>query len=462
MQNRFIYALCIVLTLSDLLIINWSFIVASELSEAISKPLPFNYQRNAHVNANLIWLISSSIFQLYNKSNIKNIEQIYRRTWKSLVLHVILVILFVSVYENIVLPSTFTLIFYTTCVICFILSRFACTLIETILIKRYKTRKPVAVLGLNQMGLRLASFFEMNKKQYSFKGFLDSEGSMFVDKAGNLLPAASEQLRIAAEKNIKEVYVSLTAERISEAGFLLQEAERQCINLKFVPDFSKSLSTPFRINYLGEFPVINLRNEPLEDIDNRFKKRLLDIIFSSFIIIFILSWLFPIIAIAIKMSKGPVLFKQLRSGRDNQVFYCYKFRSMRMNRECDTIQATKCDDRVTRVGRFLRRTSLDELPQFFNVLLGDMSVAGPRPHMLKHTEEYRAIIDKYMVRHHLKPGITGWAQVNGLRGETNTKDLMEKRVEHDIWYIQNWTMMLDIKIIFLTVINLINGKDDAY
>jgi len=157
-----------------------------------------------------------------------------------------------------------------------------------------------------------------------------------------------------------------------------------------------------------------------------------------------------------------VLFKQLRSGRNDEPFWCLKFRSMRMNSTSDKKQATKNDDRITPIGKFLRKTSLDELPQFFNVFAGSMTVVGPRPHMLSHTEEYRAIISEFMVRHFMKPGITGWAQVNGFRGETKAPGSMEKRVKHDIWYLENWTAMLDVKILFMTIINVIHGEDNAY
>jgi putative colanic acid biosynthesis UDP-glucose lipid carrier transferase len=174
-------------------------------------------------------------------------------------------------------------------------------------------------------------------------------------------------------------------------------------------------------------------------------------------------WLYPIIALLIKLqSKGPILFRQKRSGRNDEPFVCYKFRSMRVNPDSDKKQATKFDARITPIGKFLRRTSLDEMPQFLNVFLGHMSVVGPRPHMLRHTVEYKAVIDKFMVRHFLKPGITGWAQVNGLRGETRLVQQMEKRVRYDIDYLENWSVALDVEIIFLTVINALKGEDNAY
>jgi putative colanic acid biosynthesis UDP-glucose lipid carrier transferase len=447
-----------------LLLINCAYFLAHYFNNLAINVQTFDYYRQNLISVNLTWLIAANIFQLYNKANIENIEQIFRSTWKSVAFHGGLFVSYLVFFQEREISNHLMFFFYSFCIIGFISSRFLCTILEIEFIRRYKTGRPVAVLGLNQMGLRLASFFESNKKQYSFQGFLDNEDeSILVDPSGRLLPGTCEQIRKASEKNIKDVYVSLSADRMSEAGSLILEAERQCVRLKFVPDFSHLLDSAFTINYMGEFPVFSIRNEPLEDIDNRFRKRLADIIFSFVVIVFLLSWLFPLIALIIKLeSRGPVMFRQLRSGRDNSKFYCYKFRSMTINPESDTLQTSRNDSRVTFFGKFLRKTSMDELPQFFNVLIGNMSVVGPRPHMLKHTEEYRAIIDKYMVRHHLKPGITGWAQINGFRGPTDTQYLMEKRVEHDIWYLNNWSIMLDVKIVFLTMINIVRGETNAY
>lgn len=192
-------------------------------------------------------------------------------------------------------------------------------------------------------------------------------------------------------------------------------------------------------------------------------KRLFDIVFSTLVIVFILSWLTPLMILLIKLeSKGPAFFKQERSGKNNRTFRCYKFRSMKPNNYADQIQTSKKDARITKIGAFMRKTSIDELPQFFNVLFGNMSIVGPRPHMLLHTKEYGVSVDSYMVRHFAKPGITGWAQVTGFRGETKTLEAMEKRVECDVWYLENWTFLLDIKIIFLTVWNIFKGEENAF
>lgn len=196
---------------------------------------------------------------------------------------------------------------------------------------------------------------------------------------------------------------------------------------------------------------------------SKFFKRSFDIIFSLFFIIFVFIWLFPVLAVLIKLeSKGPVFFIQLRTGRNNTHFKCYKFRSMRLNNDADKKQATRNDHRITVIGAFLRKTSLDELPQFFNVLIGNMSIVGPRPHMISHTEKYSQLTDQYVVRHSLKPGITGWAQICGLRGEVNNAEAMLKRVDADVWYLKNWSFLLDLKIIFLTFWITLKGDKNAY
>lgn len=227
--------------------------------------------------------------------------------------------------------------------------------------------------------------------------------------------------------------------------------------------YGNYLKRRMHLELIGSVPVLDIRQEPLAQPENRLAKRLFDIVFSLLFLCTIFPIIFIIIGLAIKItSPGPIFFKQKRSGEENKEFWCYKFRSMRVNKDSDKVQATLNDPRKTRLGNFMRKTSIDELPQFINVLLGDMSVVGPRPHMLKHTEEYSKLIDKYMVRHLVKPGITGWAQVTGFRGETKELWQMEGRVERDIWYLEHWTFMLDLYIIYKTVKNAVKGEKEAY
>ena len=269
--------------------------------------------------------------------------------------------------------------------------------------------------------------------------------------------------QFALKNDIDEIFYTMPLTYTKKIKRLVDFCDKYMIRFKVVPDFRGFIFKRVSIDFFNDVPVITLREEPLTDFINRFTKRVFDLIFSLLTIVFVLSWLYPMIAVLIKLSsKGPVLFKQSRSGVNNEEFLCYKFRSMTMSAEADTKQATKGDVRITKIGAFLRKSSLDEFPQFFNVFIGDMSIVGPRPHMLKHTVEYSELIQKYMVRQLVKPGITGAAQVKGYRGETKELEDMEGRVRLDVWYIENWSLSLDINIIFHTVWNAFKGDEKAY
>ena len=244
---------------------------------------------------------------------------------------------------------------------------------------------------------------------------------------------------------------------------VINYCENHFMHFYSVPSVRNYLKRRMYFELLGNVPVLAIRHEPLADPFNRFVKRCFDLLFSGLFLCTVFPFVYLIIGTAIKLSSpGPVFFRQKRTGLNGREFWCYKFRSMRVNADADRLQATLHDPRKTRIGEFIRKTSIDELPQFINVFRGDMSVVGPRPHMLKHTEQYSHIIEKYMVRHLVKPGISGWAQVNGFRGETSELWQMEGRVKLDIWYIEHWTPMLDLFIIYKTVRNAIHGEKEAY
>ena len=258
------------------------------------------------------------------------------------------------------------------------------------------------------------------------------------------------------------MYCTLPGDKDDVMIRLIKIAEKNAVDFFYVPQISRNITRRFELFSVGNVPVMSLRPNPLNNVMNKFIKRIADFMFSSVVLILSPVILIPV-AVAIKLSsKGPVFFKQKRTGYRGEEFTCYKFRTMRLNNDSDKKQATKNDPRKTKVGEFLRKTSIDELPQFYNVWRGDMSIVGPRPHMVKHTQDYSAIIDKYMLRHIVKPGITGWAQVNGYRGQTEKVWQMEKRVEYDVWYTENWNLMLDVKIVFLTVYNALHGEKNAF
>ena len=240
--------------------------------------------------------------------------------------------------------------------------------------------------------------------------------------------------------------------------------ENHLIRFYSVPNVRNYVHRAMKVEYVDDVPVLTLRSEPLLNPFNRIIKRLFDVIVSLTFIVTCFWWIAAIVALITKITMpGPVFFRQKRNGINGDEFTCLKFRSMRVNADADKVQATKNDPRKTKWGNIMRKTNIDELPQFINVLLGDMSIVGPRPHMVKHTEEYGALVDKYMVRHYTKPGITGWAQVTGSRGETSELWMMEERIKKDIWYVENWSLLLDLKIIFKTITNVFGGeKGNAY
>ena len=263
--------------------------------------------------------------------------------------------------------------------------------------------------------------------------------------------------------NVEEIYLSLERTTTKQVTTFINFVDNNLKLLKFLPSKKDLLSGNVKVDYYGVIPVMPSRTTPLNDPLNQFIKRIFDILFSSFVIVCIMSWLMPLFAILIKLeSKGPIFFKQKRHGLDYEEFDCYKFRSMYVNDNADVEEATKNDPRITKIGAFIRRTSIDEMPQFFNVFIGNMSVVGPRPHMLNFTEKYANKVNKFNVRHFIKPGITGMAQTHGYRGEIEKDSDIVNRIKYDIYYIENWSLLLDIKIIYLTIKNAIKGEKKAY
>ena len=328
------------------------------------------------------------------------------------------------------------------------------------LLSKYRIRlggnlRNVIVIGKNEKTRQLINIFNTRHEfGYKFK-------KQFCANDANF--SLEECFSFIKENNIDEIYSSVAELSNKQINKLIDFADNNLRELKFIPDNKDIYSKKLKYEYYGYIPILTLRNIPLGDPINKFTKRLLDILFSSAVIIFLLSWLTPIVAILIKFeSKGPVFFKQSRNGFNYKEFDCYKFRSMTPNKDAHLYQATRGDQRVTKVGKFIRKTSIDELPQFYNVLFGDMSIVGPRPHMVSHTNMYAKRIDKFMVRHFVKPGITGLAQTSGFRGEVETDKDIIGRVKYDIFYIENWSLLLDLKIIFQTFLDALKGDDKAY
>ncbi len=307
-----------------------------------------------------------------------------------------------------------------------------------------------SIIGLNDMAFILRDVMDGNPMLgFHFMGYVSDNKE---DNDG-ILGHLDDLEMIVAKHQIEILFVTLPAYNdIKKLKELLAVCNKIGVRLRFVPENQFWFKPKMNLESVGSLVVFNPQEIPLDGVKARFAKRAFDIVFSLVVIVFVISWLFPILFLLIKLSsKGPIFFLQQRTGINNRTFKCMKFRSMRISKDADVKQATKGDSRVTAIGRFLRKSNLDEFPQFFNVFMGQMSVVGPRPHMLRHTEQYSELIDYYRVRHYVKPGITGWAQVNGYRGETDELWKMEKRVEYDMYYLENWDFWWDIKIIFLTV-----------
>lgn len=338
------------------------------------------------------------------------------------------------------------------------------SLVSRRLIKNYRSRgynyKRVVIVGTNATARRI--YDEMlsdNGFGYKILGFFDHEWR--PDFVGRYCGSLDTLEKFVKDNKVDQIYFTMPG-HAEVLTHVVKIADDNVVDFFYVPQISQYISRAFQMETIGQVPVLTIRRNPLKKAINRYLKRAFDLAFSSVFLCFYPLVYIPI-AIAIKItSPGPVYFKQLRTGYRGKEFYCYKFRTMHVNKDADTAQATRNDPRKTRLGDFLRRTSLDELPQFINVWKGDMSIVGPRPHMLKHTEEYSKLVDQYMVRHLVKPGITGWAQVNGYRGITDELWKMEKRVLYDVWYIENWNFFLDLKIIVRTVMNAVGGESNAF
>lgn len=333
-------------------------------------------------------------------------------------------------------------------------------------LKSYRRRgynfKQVIIVGGGANAIH--TYNELIGSDFGYKvlGFFDDD----EDNRNNLpryLGNVADIQSFAKVHKVDEIYCTLSGKEEERILNLVSFSEKNMIRFYLVPEFYGYIKRKLALKFVDNIPIISLRYEPLQYFSNRMMKRSFDLFFSTIVILTIFPLVYLIFGTLIKLSSsGPILFKQKRTGVNGREFNCFKFRSMRLNDKANTQSATQQDPRVTKIGHFMRKTSIDELPQFLNVLRGEMSVVGPRPHMTQHTSLYSMIIDRFMVRHLVKPGITGWAQVTGYRGETRILADMEGRVKKDVWYIENWSFFLDLKIIYLTVYNIIKGEERAY
>ncbi|RDC54285.1 undecaprenyl-phosphate glucose phosphotransferase [Pedobacter chinensis] len=468
MKSRHVFIFITILTIFDALAINCSFAII--FFSGLLKDTNLGGAAQFLILINLTWMISAIVNGAYTFKNVQKLEVLYKKGAFTFILHIVLLTLIAYLFLpqlNITPPLIYV---FSLELIAVSGIRFMTYVFERYYLKMDMFKKNIAIIGNHDLGTRLEKFFLTNRLTVNFRGsFKNLNEEVLIDEQP--IHRLQTSIRYAIENHLDEVYTTEFPEQCVELDEVIALAEKHCVRVKFVTSFIKYKreeedfkNSNYRLSsYYDGIPILVNRREPLTKLRNRIIKRGFDVLFSLAVIVFVLSWLFPLLVLLILIeSRGNPIFMQLRSGRDNKPFYCFKFRSMRINADSNTQQAARNDPRVTKIGSFMRKTSLDELPQFFNVLLGEMSVVGPRPHMLKHTEEYSQIIDQYMVRQFLKPGITGQAQVNGFRGETKETEQMLGRVKHDISYMENWTLLQDFKIITKTITNVLGGEENAF
>ena len=463
MNKQFERYLQITLVVLDLIVLNLGYLLCHfTLSKHIDTGAKDAYMLYWTISIAL-WLLLSFFLRTYAEKIILNFEHFTKRTIQVYLVWIIFLMFYLFFFRELRLSRLFIVSTIAGFGSGLLINRFIYLGINKYFSTSNYLIKKVIILGYNDTAKKLAKYFEEDGLNTQLIGYIENDENIQELSNYPVLAGISDTLQVAKEMDIQEIFSTITPEQNKDIYQLMQQSERECIRFKIVPNLSLFITREVHIEYFGELPILSLRSEPLDDVGNRIKKRSLDIIVSSLTIIFILSWLMPLLGLLIFLESGfPIFFKQLRTGKDKKSFYCWKLRSMKSNKDANIKQATQNDSRITKIGKFLRKTSLDEFPQFINVFRGEMSLVGPRPHMVKHTSDYSQIVDEYMIRQFIKPGITGWAQINGYRGEITNPEQIQMRVNKDIWYLENWTLWLDIQILFLTVYFIFKGDENAY
>lgn len=462
MKHRFLRTLQLRLAVLDVLMINIVFFGLQFLFLKYMHKRPNAEYMYLLFFLNIVWVTIAWLKNIYHERFIGSFEQFTKVTLRSYIYLLLAVIVFLFFFRLMLISRLFIIIILSVIPLVLLANRLIYLFTYRYLKKTDGKENKVVIIGYNPLSKKLVRYLSQDGVN-EIVGFCEEYENVHELSTYPILSEVADTLEVCKKYGANEIYSTIAPEHNPNLYKLIQGAEDNCIRFRIVPDLGIFIKRQMYIDYLNEIPIISLRKEPLEDWGNRISKRIFDIAVSLFAVVFILSWLIPLVSLLIWLeSRGPVFFIQQRSGKNNRTFPLIKFRSMHQNTEANIQQASRQDTRVTRIGKFLRRTSLDEFPQFLNVLRGDMSITGPRPHMLKHTDEYSKIIGQYMVRQFVKPGITGWAQVNGFRGETSNVFQMQKRVEHDLWYLENWNLLLDIKIFFMTIFNVVRGEKNAF
>ena len=455
--------LCVIL--GDLVIMNALFTILYCNWHKLGVGAIFNGGYGEMVSFNTLCYILSTyyngvILHMRKTSNMHVIQKVTKNCLKFMVISISFITL--AGYESI--STRFMVTFHLLNYLTLISWRLYCRHLLRIFRKRGRNSQICVFLGSSDTILELYKEMSDKTSGYKIQGYFDDIPNPTLSKYVPYLGSTQEALSyLEKHKEIHNIYSSLPSKQSELILNIIHWSEQNFAMFYHVPHLRDYFHRRVWFETVGDVPVLSLHVTPLHDIDNRILKRTFDIIVSGLFLITCFPFIYLIAGSIIKItSPGPVFFKQKRNGINGKEFWCYKFRSMKVNADADKVQATKDDPRKTKFGNFMRKTNIDELPQLINVFLGDMSLVGPRPHMVKHTEEYSQLIDTYMVRHFVKPGITGWAQVTGYRGETKELHEMEGRIHADIWYMEHWSFILDLNIIYKTFANALSGEKNAY
>jgi Undecaprenyl-phosphate glucose phosphotransferase len=455
MKKQYSFLINPILILGDYLILNISFFYVFGVFEDFRSQYVFIL-----IFLNILWIPISYVTAIYNFIRTVKKRQIVLNVTLTVVLHLLIFVALLFYNTKISFETSQNVKFYTLVLIGILTWRLFFNYLLQVYRKQGGNYRNVVIAGVGEQSLELKEILNFHKEYgYRIKGLFDDRNIDRQEIRGNI----QDIKEVCLTEDIDEIFCCLPYIEFEKINELIDFGANHLIRVKLISDLRGINFNTIKFEKYDHIPVLNITTVPLDRKVNRAMKRAFDLVFSILVIVLIYSWLYPIIALLIKIeSKGPVIFKQERTGINNSTFVCYKFRTMVTGNKSEATQATKSDSRITRIGNFLRKTSLDELPQFLNVLKGEMSVVGPRPHMVAHTEQYSKIIEKFMSRHLVKPGITGLAQAKGFRGETKDLSLMVNRVKLDRFYVNYWSLILDIKIIILTVLSILKGQENAY
>ena len=448
--------------LTDILVLMLSFYLTSVVSNRNNSI----HDREVFVLLVIVWYFSSKIIHVYDDFRTLKFIDEFLLLVPVIAIQALVLILFLFFLNDRDNARRFVLEYCAMLFVFLSIKKYLLKKSFEFLRRKGRNTRNLLIVGSSEMGVSFFDFVK-NNTQFGYNpiGFIDETKSVYLNGLykGNF----DEVDKIIIDNQIDEIVVAMPQFNKQQLDKIISAGERNAVRTRIIPDYFKFSSNKFKMGMFGNFPMITVRDEPLNQLHWRLIKRIIDLFFSLLLCVLIFSWLFPIIALLIRLeSKGNIFFIQERWGKNKEIIRCLKFRTMFIESKVVVDgkfqQTTENDPRITKIGRILRKTNLDELPQFLNVIGGSMSVVGPRPHALQHNIESQALINNYALRNWVKPGVTGWAQVNGLRGETKDFSLMRKRVVFDIWYIENWTPWLDFKIVIMTVYNMFRGEDMAY